>query len=80
MFFNLDSYKAKVDECVLNNSNIAVLTRNDSSYIATKLSIWLCGSAVVPLSPKYPLQELEYFVNQSQSKVLVSNEEFKDVN
>jgi len=73
-----NSYKTKLDDSVLNNTNIAILTRNDSSYIATKLSIWLCGSAVVPLSPKYPLQELEYAINQSRSKVLVTNEEFED--
>ena len=62
-----------------SNTTIAFLTPNDASYVVTKLSVWLCNSTVVPLSPKYPAEELEYAIQQSCAKFIVSHPRFEEV-
>lgn len=61
----------------ISNTRVSFLTGNDSSYLVAKLSIWMCDSAVVPLSPKHPIAELEYFVKQSRSQLIVAHPQFK---
>lgn len=54
---------------------ICILCPNDVSYVVGQWATWMSGSVSVPLSPKHPESQLRYFVEDSQSKLIVTTEE-----
>ena len=57
---------------------VAFLCPNDSSYIITQWAVWMGGSVCVPLSKSHPPAELKYFIQDSDSKLIVTTEEFAE--
>jgi malonyl-CoA/methylmalonyl-CoA synthetase len=57
---------------------IAFLCPNDVSYVVSKWATWMMGGVAVPLSKIHPVSELEYFLQDSQSSIVVSTVEFED--
>ena len=55
----------------LNGMRIALLCRNDVSYVVALWAIWLADGVAVPLSSAYPAEELKYFIEDSQSQLLL---------
>lgn len=55
----------------LNGVKIALLCSNDISYVVALWAIWLANGVAVPLSPAYPAAELEYFIRDSGSQLLL---------
>ena len=72
-----DKLKAKKDDT--NGKRVAFLCPNDISYVVTQWSAWMSGSVAVPLSKSTPPASLEYFIQDSQSSIVVSTEEFAEV-
>ena len=63
----------------LDNGRVAFLCENDMSYVVTQWAAWIAGGVAVPLSKSHPTSDLEHFVTDSQSSLLVATEEFSHV-
>ncbi|XP_044283758.1 malonate--CoA ligase ACSF3, mitochondrial isoform X3 [Varanus komodoensis] len=60
----------------LQGERISFLCPNDASYVTAQWASWMSGGAAVPLFRKHPASELEYFIQDSQSALLVVEEEY----
>ncbi|KAH0619693.1 hypothetical protein JD844_000617 [Phrynosoma platyrhinos] len=58
----------------LKGERIAFLCPNDVSYVTAQWASWMSGGIAVPLYRKHPVSELEYFIQDSQSALLVVEE------
>lgn len=63
-----------------NNSQerISFLCPNDASYIVAKWACWINQNVAVPLSKIHPTPQLHYYVENSQSSVIIATEEYRD--
>ncbi|CAH0048335.1 unnamed protein product [Clonostachys solani] len=60
----------------LDGERVAFLVENSYDYVVTLLAIMAARSIAVPLSPAFPVPELQYILNQSEASVLVSSTKF----
>uniref|UniRef100_A0ACB8EAS8 Acyl-CoA synthetase member 3, mitochondrial n=1 Tax=Sphaerodactylus townsendi TaxID=933632 RepID=A0ACB8EAS8_9SAUR len=60
----------------LNGERISFLCPNDASYVTAQWAAWMSGGVAVPLYRKHPASELEYFIKDSQSALLVVEESY----
>ncbi|XP_028595830.2 malonate--CoA ligase ACSF3, mitochondrial isoform X1 [Podarcis muralis] len=60
----------------LKGERISFLCPNDASYVTAQWASWMSGGTAVPLYRKHPVSELEYFIKDSQSALLVVEEEY----
>ncbi|XP_061450405.1 malonate--CoA ligase ACSF3, mitochondrial isoform X2 [Rhineura floridana] len=60
----------------LKGKRISFLCPNDVSYVTAQWASWMSGGIAVPLYRKHPVSELEYFIKDSQSALLVVEEEY----
>ncbi|VVC39740.1 Hypothetical protein CINCED_3A013724 [Cinara cedri] len=58
---------------------VAILCPNDASYVVAQWASWISGQIVVPLSPHHPAAMLEYFINDSDTKVILTTAEFENI-
>ncbi|XP_023225580.1 acyl-CoA synthetase family member 3, mitochondrial-like [Centruroides sculpturatus] len=66
---------------VLTNQNevqkrISFLCQNDVSYIIAQWACWMSGHVAVPLSNVDPTPRLQYYIENSETSVIVTTEEF----
>lgn len=54
---------------------IAFLCPNDVTYITTQWGCWISGHTAVPLSRHYPLDMMEYIVNDCAASLLITTKE-----
>lgn len=69
----LNSFDVKSGD--MDGERICLLCPNDVSYVVGQWATWMSGGVTVPLSPKHPLAQLQYFVEDSQSKLVIATEE-----
>ncbi|KAG8144224.1 hypothetical protein E2320_001320 [Naja naja] len=62
----------------LKGERISFLCPNDASYVVAQWATWMSGGIAVPLYRKHPVSELEYFIQDSQSALLLAEEEFEE--
>ncbi|XP_050544762.1 malonate--CoA ligase ACSF3, mitochondrial isoform X2 [Daktulosphaira vitifoliae] len=68
----LENYlHGETQECV------ALFCPNDASYVVAQWASWMSGQIVVPLSPFHPESMLEYFLNDSGAKVILTTAELE---
>ncbi|XP_075795967.1 malonate--CoA ligase ACSF3, mitochondrial isoform X1 [Pelodiscus sinensis] len=60
----------------LQEARISFLCPNDASYVIAQWASWMSGGIAVPLYRKHPVQELEYFIQDSQSSLVIAVEEY----
>uniref|UniRef100_A0A8C8VKR9 Malonate--CoA ligase ACSF3, mitochondrial n=1 Tax=Pelusios castaneus TaxID=367368 RepID=A0A8C8VKR9_9SAUR len=60
----------------LKEERISFLCPNDASYVIAQWASWMSGGVAVPLYRKHPLQELEYFIHDSLSSLVIAAEEY----
>lgn len=60
----------------VKEERISFLCPNDASYVIAQWASWMSGGIAVPLYRKHPVQELEYFIQDSQSSLIIAAEEF----
>lgn len=60
-----------------DKSPIAVLLGRSANMIAVLLGILKSGRAYIPLDPNFPKERLSYIVENSQSKVLICEKEYR---
>lgn len=59
-----------------NAERISFLCSNDATYVSVLLACWITGNIAVPLCSKHPQSLLEYYVEDSQSKLLIANKKY----
>ncbi|XP_015524263.1 malonate--CoA ligase ACSF3, mitochondrial [Neodiprion lecontei] len=55
---------------------VAFLMPNDANYVITQWACWMSGQIAVPLSSAHPASILEYYITDSDAKVLVTTPQF----
>ncbi|XP_026519480.1 acyl-CoA synthetase family member 3, mitochondrial-like [Terrapene carolina triunguis] len=60
----------------LKEERISFLCPNDASYVIAQWASWMSGGIAVPLYRKYPVRELEYFIQDSQSSLVIATGEY----
>ncbi|KAK8195435.1 uncharacterized protein BKA78DRAFT_330656 [Phyllosticta capitalensis] len=61
----------------LDGERIAFLVENGYDYVVTLLSILASGAIAVPMSPAFPVHELQYIVDQSGALMLLASGKFQ---
>ncbi|RZF44784.1 hypothetical protein LSTR_LSTR000736 [Laodelphax striatellus] len=59
-----------------SGERVAFLCPNDSAYIFALWASWINGQIAVPLSPLHPQSMLEYFIDDSSARLLVTTDEY----
>ena len=81
LFFIFRSFylSLEIKKALKNQPNkhqkINLVCPNDISYIVGQWAIWMSGNIVVPLSGQHTDNALEYFINDSESSLVISSPE-----
>ncbi|XP_052022538.1 malonate--CoA ligase ACSF3, mitochondrial isoform X1 [Apodemus sylvaticus] len=59
----------------LQEERVSFLCSNDVSYVVAQWASWMSGGVAVPLYWKHPEAQLEYFIQDSRSSVVVVGQE-----
>ncbi|XP_058135550.1 malonate--CoA ligase ACSF3, mitochondrial isoform X2 [Dasypus novemcinctus] len=59
----------------LREERVSFLCANDASYLVAQWAAWMSGGVAVPLCRKHPATELEYFIRDSQSSLVIAGGE-----
>lgn len=77
--FRLSGHLAGLIQNILGEDavqqRIAFLCPNDVSYVIAQWATWMAGHIAVPLYPKHPTPELEYFVRDSEAAAIITTSE-----
>ena len=71
-----DTLEAKNDD--VKGGRIALLCNNDVSYVVAQWATWIVQGIAVPLYPKHPPSEQEYFLRNSQSSLVIATEDHEE--
>jgi len=63
----------------LNEARIAFMVAPGFDYVKVQWGIWLAGGIAVPLCVTYPLQSLQYVLEDTQTAIVVVGPEFRDL-
>ncbi|XP_012891106.1 PREDICTED: acyl-CoA synthetase family member 3, mitochondrial [Dipodomys ordii] len=70
----------KLRGCVdgdLREERVSFLCSNDASYVVAQWAAWMSGGIAVPLYRKHPEAQLEYFIRDSRSSLVVAGQEYE---
>ncbi|XP_014206849.1 acyl-CoA synthetase family member 3, mitochondrial isoform X2 [Copidosoma floridanum] len=62
-----------------SQERVAFLLPNDASYVICQWACWISGQIAVPLNDQHPTPVLEYYITDSDAKVIVTNQEYLPV-
>ncbi|KAJ6084612.1 AMP-dependent synthetase/ligase [Penicillium sp. IBT 16267x] len=62
----------------LAGERVAFLAENSYDYVVTLLAVFASDAIALPLSPSFPIGELQYIMDNSQAKVLLATEKYAD--
>ncbi|KAJ5580289.1 uncharacterized protein N7459_006274 [Penicillium hispanicum] len=62
----------------LSGERVAFLAENSYDYVVTLLAIFASDAIALPLSPAFPVSELQYILENSQAKVLLATEKYAE--
>lgn len=63
----------------LQEERVSFLCSNDVSYVVAQWASWMSGGVAVPLYWKHPKAQLEYFIQDSRSSVVVAGQEYVEL-
>lgn len=63
----------------LREERVSLLCANDASYVVALWATWMSGGVAVPLYRKHPPAQLEYFIRDSRSSVVLAGPEHAGV-
>ncbi|XP_058530022.1 malonate--CoA ligase ACSF3, mitochondrial isoform X2 [Ochotona princeps] len=63
----------------LREERVSFLCSNDASYVVAQWASWMSGGIAVPLYRKHPAAQLEYYIQDSQSSVVVASPEHMEL-
>ncbi|KAF5298702.1 hypothetical protein FQA39_LY11712 [Lamprigera yunnana] len=61
------------------NSQVLFLCPNNITYVITQWAIWMSGHTAVPVSKLHPRELLEYYVEDSESRLLITTPDFSEL-
>jgi len=61
-----------------SGERVCILCPNNASHVVAQLAVWMSGSIAVALSTKHPAAQLEYFLTDSQCRLVIATEDFAD--
>ncbi|HYN20229.1 MAG TPA: amino acid adenylation domain-containing protein, partial [Thermoanaerobaculia bacterium] len=64
---------------VSRGSRVGVLAERSPALVAAVLGIWKAGGAYVPLDPALPSERLSYMIEDSEARVLLTQERLADL-
>eukprot|EP00466_Bigelowiella_natans_P020758 jgi/Bigna1/41314/e_gw1.51.10.1 len=67
------------DHGVKKSDRVAILTPNDESYVCAMWGVWHKGGVAVPLYNKHPINEMEYYVEDSEASAILVHPDFRTV-
>ena len=65
-----------VEQGVCRGDFVAVLLPRSNELINTLIAIMECGAAYLPLDPSFPTQRLEFMLEDSEARFLITTKEF----
>ncbi|XP_036780163.2 malonate--CoA ligase ACSF3, mitochondrial isoform X1 [Manis pentadactyla] len=72
----------RLRECTggdLRGERVSFMCSNDVSYVVAQWASWMSGGIAVPLYGKLPQAQLEYFIRDSQSSVVLAGQEYVEI-
>ena len=66
-----DKIAARLNDLGIYDSLIGICFNRNPNILTAILAVWKSGNAYVPLDPDYPLQRLEYIVNDADIPVIL---------
>ncbi|KAM8775462.1 malonate--CoA ligase ACSF3, mitochondrial [Rhynchonycteris naso] len=63
----------------LQEERISFMCSNDVSYVVAQWASWMSGGIAVPLYRKHPQADLEYFIQDSRSSVVLAGQEYVEL-
>ncbi|CAG9124689.1 unnamed protein product [Plutella xylostella] len=63
--------------CGDTGRTIAYMCGNDAAHVTVQWAIWMSGNIAVPLTPLHPADMLKYFLEDSDSKLVICTQEFE---
>lgn len=72
----------RLRECAsrdLREERISFMCSNDVSYVVAQWASWMSGGIAVPLYRKHPLADLEYFIQDSRSSLVLAGQEYVEL-
>lgn len=72
----------RLRECTggdLWGERVSFMCSNDVSYVVAQWASWMSGGIAVPLYRKLPQAQLEYFIRDSQSSVVLAGQEYVEL-
>ncbi|XP_069758051.1 malonate--CoA ligase ACSF3, mitochondrial [Narcine bancroftii] len=63
----------------IKEQRISILCPNDVSFVIAQWASWMSGGLAVPLCRKHPAPELEYVVRDSQSTLIIVEEDYVEL-
>lgn len=63
----------------LKEARVSVLCQHDVSYVAAQWAVSMLGGIFVPLAHTHPPSQLEYFIKDSDSSLVIATEELSDI-
>ncbi|XP_021561343.1 malonate--CoA ligase ACSF3, mitochondrial isoform X2 [Neomonachus schauinslandi] len=63
----------------LQEERVSFLCSNDVSYVVAQWASWMSGGIAVPLYRKHPRAELECFIRDSRSSVVLAGQEYVEL-
>jgi len=67
-----DDLLGSYDKKNLDGEKIAVLCSNNYTYLVSVIAIWKAGGVPLGLNKTYPINLLEYFINDSKCKLAIN--------
>ncbi|XP_036131749.1 malonate--CoA ligase ACSF3, mitochondrial [Molossus molossus] len=72
----------RLRECAgqdLKEERVSFMCSNDVSYVVSQWASWMSGGIAVPLYRKHPQADLEYFIQDSRSSVVLAGQEYVEL-
>ena len=63
----------------LGEKTVAFLCPSDSTYAHVQWGVWRAGGVAVPLSPKHPKDELDYFLSDCGAALVVGHSKYESL-
>lgn len=61
------------------SSRVCFLCPNDAQYVLAQWASWFSGQIAVPLSPRHPIELLEYYIQDCDASVLLCSAELEHI-
>lgn len=69
----------EIDEYDIHDSKIAILCKKSAWMVAGLIGIMKSGNCYIPIDPTYPEERIKYILEDSDCKLMVTSEKYKNV-